>query len=96
MATTKSDILDIDILPSELGVELSQQNESRLHVPILSRNLTEAREIILKSFERNFIIQRLKESGGNVSEAAKISGIERQSFQRLMRKHNINSEHFRK
>ncbi len=96
VATTKSDILDIDILPSELGVELSQQNESRLHVPILSRNLTEAREIILKSFERNFIIQRLKESGGNVSEAAKISGIERQSFQRLMRKHNINSEHFRK
>lgn len=57
--------------------------------------LAEARRTALDGFEREYIENRLRDSHGNVTAAAHAAGIERQSFQRLMKKHGVNSDDFR-
>jgi DNA-binding NtrC family response regulator len=55
----------------------------------------EAKSRILKNFEIQYIRHLLQELGGNVSLAARTAGLERQSLQYLMRKHNISGDQFR-
>lgn len=56
----------------------------------------DAREAMLKDFTTGYITELLTRTSGNVSNAAILSGLERQSFQHLMRKYGIRSEAFRK
>ncbi len=56
----------------------------------------EAKEKTVQRFTTAYLTQALKKSGGNVSSAARQSGIDRQAFQRLMRRYQIISEDFRK
>ncbi|MBW2684125.1 MAG: sigma-54-dependent Fis family transcriptional regulator, partial [Deltaproteobacteria bacterium] len=56
----------------------------------------EAKEKTVQRFTTAYLTQALKKSGGNVSGAARQSGIDRQAFQRLMRRYQIISEDFRK
>ncbi len=55
----------------------------------------EARRAWIEAFEKQFIVERLKAHRGNVTEAAREAQIQRQSFQRLMKKYNIHSSHFK-
>jgi len=56
----------------------------------------EARKSLLERFNVKYIKELLNEYGGNVSLAARIAGLERQSLQHLMRKYGIHPEEFRK
>lgn len=60
-----------------------------------SFDLKEIRADIIDSFEKQFVEHLLTVTKGNVTSAAQKANIERQSFQRLMRKHGIRSENFR-
>ena len=51
-------------------------------------------ELIIR-FERDYLERTLKESQGNVAEAARRSGMERPVFHRLMRKHGIEASAYR-
>ncbi|MBW2659084.1 MAG: sigma-54-dependent Fis family transcriptional regulator [Deltaproteobacteria bacterium] len=62
----------------------------------LRGNYNEAKEKTVQRFTTAYLTQALKKSGGNVSAAARQSGIDRQAFQRLMRRYRIISEEFRK
>jgi DNA-binding NtrC family response regulator len=55
----------------------------------------EARERVLKHFTTEFITELLVKTKGNVSNAAMLCGLERQSLQHLMRKYGLRSEIFR-
>jgi DNA-binding NtrC family response regulator len=55
----------------------------------------EAKEEVLTQFNRRYIRKALEVTGGNVTRAARRSGIERQSFQQIMRKYDIRSDAFR-
>ena len=55
----------------------------------------EAKARIMLGFKREYIIARLRESGGNVSQAAECSALKRQSFQRMMQECGVNPEPFR-
>ena len=46
-------------------------------------------------FERDYLTRLMQITNGNVTQAARLSRIERQSFQQVMRKYNIRSESFR-
>jgi transcriptional regulator with PAS, ATPase and Fis domain len=59
-------------------------------------NYKEARKSLLERFNIKYIKELLKENGGNVSLAARIAGLERQSLQHLMRRYGIHAEEFRK
>ncbi len=55
----------------------------------------EAKARIMLGFKRDYIIARLRECGGNVSQAAERSALKRQSFQRMMQECGVNPEPFR-
>jgi len=61
----------------------------------LRGNYKEAKEKTVQRFTTAYLTQALKKSDGNVSAAARQSGIDRQAFQRLMRRYQIISEDFR-
>ena len=49
-----------------------------------------------KRFERNYIIQLMELTQGNISRAAKLAGKYRADFYDLLRKYNLNPQDFRK
>lgn len=60
-----------------------------------TENLREARRHVIQQFEEQFVQHLLTLTGGNVTQAAERAGIERQSFQRLLRRYGIRSQDFR-
>ncbi|OQX08337.1 MAG: DNA-binding response regulator [Desulfobulbaceae bacterium A2] len=55
----------------------------------------EAKDHVVGDFTMSYIKHALAHSGGNVSSAARHCGIERQAFQRLMRRYTLSSGDFR-
>ena len=55
----------------------------------------EARKKVLATFSEEYIKDLLRQTDGNVSLAARTSGIERQYLQQLIRKNRITSSEFR-
>lgn len=62
---------------------------------LTAEDYNKAKCVLLSLFEKEFLILRLLQYGGNVSAAARASGMTRQNFQRLMKKHNITSKEYR-
>ncbi len=54
-----------------------------------------ARDELLETFTRRYLIEALTRNRGNVSAAARDSGLERQHFQKLMRKWGLHAGPFR-
>lgn len=91
-ALERGDVLTMQSFPEQIF--LPDKSED-IDIPILQKEFNPAKKIVIEVFEKKFLVERLKETSGNVTEAAKISGIERQSFQRLMKKYNLLSEDFK-
>ncbi|MFI5251334.1 MAG: sigma-54-dependent transcriptional regulator [Bacteroidota bacterium] len=89
---TKGEIILPDVL-HELALQ-SQGNTLQFH-PVDQR-FSLARAKVIDLFEKQFLEALLDEHHGNVSAAAKASGMTRQNLQRLMNKHHIRAETFRK
>jgi len=54
-----------------------------------------AKEKVLQAFNADYIGKILRETGGNVTQAAKTCGMERQALQQIMRRYSISAEDFR-
>jgi two-component system, NtrC family, response regulator GlrR len=54
-----------------------------------------AKEVAVRHCERNYLSAVLSRCEGNVTQAAKLAGKERRSFQRLLRKYSITAIPFR-
>lgn len=87
----KSDI----IMPAELSDMLKPYSVTSFSFPIPSPIFSKSRGMLLKIFEKQFIVEQLKKYGGNVTAAAKASKMTRQNFQRLITKHKIRTTNFR-
>ena len=87
------------ITPEDLmaSVRFDQNSEPEpvADCAFLTGNYRDAKEKTVQRFTTAYLVQALKKSGGNVSGAARQSGVDRQAFQRLMRKYSIKSEDFR-
>ena len=55
----------------------------------------EAKENAIQMFHRRYIQSLLRESGGNISRAAEVAGIQRQYLHRLMKDVGIEAEEFK-
>ena len=55
----------------------------------------ETKQMVVKEFTRNYVQRILEHTKGNISEAARISGIERFSLQKILKRMNINTGDFR-
>ncbi|WP_028313577.1 sigma-54-dependent transcriptional regulator [Desulfatibacillum aliphaticivorans] len=72
------------------------QSSSRISGPDLSaQSYKEAKESILEAFHKDYLGALLKETGGNVTQAAKNCGMERQNLQQILRRYNISAQDFR-
>ena len=49
----------------------------------------DAKEKMVRQFERTYLVQVMAAVDGNVSRAAKLAGMQRRDFQRLLRKHDV-------
>jgi DNA-binding NtrC family response regulator len=82
------------LLPEDIAIP-PPTDKGVIDPPIPHHNLKQARRILLEAFEKKFVMQRLAESRGSVTQAAARAGINRQSFQRLMQKYGIHSSQFK-
>lgn len=60
-----------------------------------TQSLQEAKTSTIETFERGYLAKLLATHEGNVTHAAKAAGKERRTFQRLLRKHNLDRQSFR-
>jgi len=57
--------------------------------------LAEAKRRAALAFERKYLLRALEEAAGSVSGAARLAGIDRTNFRRLLQRHNIDASRFR-
>ena len=72
------------------------QPKPEVDYSFLTENYKQAKEKTVQHFTTAYLTHALQKNSGNVSSAAKQSGVDRQAFQRLMRRYKIISENFRK
>jgi DNA-binding NtrC family response regulator len=93
MALERGSVLTAQSFPAQL---FDSRGGKSLDIPVIDSNFTSAKQAVIEAFERKFLHERLIETQGNISEAARLSGIERQSFHRLMEKYNLSAEEYRR
>ncbi|MDQ7065921.1 MAG: sigma 54-interacting transcriptional regulator [candidate division KSB1 bacterium] len=82
--------VEAETLPIDLGpVESPPPVEQ--NVP----TFREAKQRLLQEFERSFILERLADSGGNISQAARASGMDVKNFYEKMKQHRIDARAFK-
>jgi two-component system response regulator GlrR len=91
MALAESEYLDVRDFPERM----IQTAPGKAEKDGDANDLLAIRRQVLQGFERTHIVRLLKESGGNVSVAARQAGINRRTLYRLMRRYNIDLESIR-
>jgi len=86
----KGTAIELDDLPAHLIQKEYNGNGGQMEMP-----LNEAREKNLQRFERNYLIRLLEKHHGNVTAAAKDSGVTRRTFHRLLLHHDLHSKDWR-
>jgi two-component system nitrogen regulation response regulator NtrX len=79
-------IITVDDLPKEIVYDNGTNTSNTKFIAMVSElPIREARE----AFEREYILEQLKKFSGNVSQTAKVIGMERSAFHRKLRSLNI-------
>jgi two-component system response regulator GlrR len=56
---------------------------------LMAMPLTEAKRLAAAEFERRYLVRVMENAGGSVSEGARVSGIDRTNFRRLLQRHGL-------
>jgi transcriptional regulator of acetoin/glycerol metabolism len=51
--------------------------------------LTEAKRLAAAEFERGYLVRVMERAGGSVSEGARLAGLDRTNFRRLLQRHGL-------
>ncbi len=83
-----------EVIKQDLCLEETNGFGGQVHhdTNMFSLPFKEARETMLKQFYRAYIESLLQKSGGNVSQAAEIAGIQRQYLHRLIKELDVENE----
>jgi two-component system, NtrC family, response regulator GlrR len=88
----KFDATNSDLPMLDLPGQASPRANSTLRAAdAADQTLKAAKARAVNQFEQTYLSELLRSCGGNVSRAARAAGKERRSFQRLLRKHSVNS-----
>jgi len=88
-------VIGVEHLPARLTGAPSQKGSLAFHEnPAFGAGVGfhEAKEQILESFERDYLSALLKRCDGNISRAARESGLHRKSIERLLKKHELEAK----
>jgi two-component system response regulator HydG len=56
---------------------------------LLSMPLTEAKRLAAAEFERGYLVRVMERAAGSVSEGARLAGLDRTNFRRLLQRHGL-------
>lgn len=89
----KGKVLSIDDLPSTITCPTGLEGD---FAPSSADQLKQVKRRLVNNsvepVEKNFIIQTLRKTGGNISEAARSTRMHRKQFQRLMKRYNLKPQ----
>jgi len=85
-----------EIVPRDVGFDKVQGAATSAGLNPVHRPYKEAKEKILRQFNSDYIGDLLSASGGNVTQAARSCGLERQALQQIMRRYGISADDYRK
>ncbi len=91
-ALTPGSVIGPEQLPAENSGPLSSEGPQ---ADILSRPYLELKEKAVASFTRRYVEQLLAHTAGNITLSAQISGIKRQSLQKIIRRYGITVDQYR-
>lgn len=83
------------ITANDIELEVDQPEKPRIEFPFRETNFFQARDRMLRQFEKQFMSNILRLSKGNVTAAAGTCGMTRQNLQRILNKLDMNPELFR-
>jgi DNA-binding NtrC family response regulator len=78
------DFIDVEHLPFDI-----QKTKETTPLNIFSNTFVKAKQQVIENFEREYLIQQLKDSGGVIRKAAKKAGMYEANFRRKMKKYGI-------
>ena len=84
------------VTAADVGWQPSLADHGRRTTDFSTLPYRQAKQQVLEQFNLEYISGLLQQSEGNVTRAARRCGLERQSFQHIMKKYGIKSETFRK
>ena len=58
---------------------------------LMAMPLTEAKRLAAAEFERRYLVRVMESAGGSVSEGARLSGLDRTNFRRLLQRHGLRN-----
>lgn len=82
-------------LPDSVGSGVAPAAQSATQRDLASREFREVKREIVSEFEKRYLHQLLERFDGNVTVAARHSGMLRSALQRLLRKHDLKSVEYR-
>ena len=56
---------------------------------LMSMPLAEAKHLVAAEFERRYLLRVMDRAGGSVSEGARVAGLDRTNFRRLLQRHGL-------
>ena len=83
------------IEPKDVGLGSIASNPCVVTPAVYDLPYKTAKEETLQQFNQSYIGRLLTESKGNISQAAKECGIERQALQQIMRRYGITADPYR-
>jgi len=85
-----------EITPGDVGFKKNTRNGGFVSRTFQGMPYKEAKEQALNQFNSRFIGDLLSMNKGNVTQAAKLCGLERQALQQIMRRYGMKADPFRK
>jgi two-component system, NtrC family, response regulator HydG len=88
----RDDTVRLSDLPAPVrdGAQVHAAIESYAHL-----RFRKARAMALAAFERRYLMEQLRRVDGNISEAARLAGLDRSNFKRIVRRAGVDPEEFR-
>lgn len=87
------DRISMGVMPSDLVGHALSMDQSRVEMFL---PIGEARQRFIDNFERIYLTELLRRNDGRVSQTAEAAGITTRQLQKLMKKHDVRKEIFRR
>jgi DNA-binding NtrC family response regulator len=101
VALRQGDVISPESLPSSVGARGEIRASGTIPVPQVNGDddqlppLTEAKRRASAVFEKNYLTMAMERARGSISEAARLAGLDRTNFRRLLQRHGIDATAFK-
>src|SRR5690606_31991510 len=92
LAEPGSDVRPDDLVFIDDQATVDADGTARFAASLMSMDYHSAREQVLAQFEVDYLTSIVRSSGGNISDAARIAGVDRTTLYRLMEKHGMERD----